>query len=124
MRQGRGELERDRWGLNRSQRMQLKAFICLLGVLLIIMLLLGKLVMTLVHREGGQEVVPPIHIPIVQLFRNVWVMEVDEEGIVIFREGNRERYSWGMVAADDGAGASGGDDGAEAGGERLSLIHI
>ena len=111
-------MERDRWGLNRSQRMQLKAFICLLGVLLIIMLLLGKLVMTLVHREGGQEVVPPIHIPIVQLFRNVWVMEVDEEGIVIFREGNRERYSWGMVAADDGAGASSGDDGAEAGGER------
>ena len=37
-------MNRDDFKLSRSQRMQLKAFVCLLGVLLIILLLLGKLI--------------------------------------------------------------------------------
>ena len=111
-------MKRDRWGLTRSQRMQLKAFLCLLGVLLIFLLLLGKLVLTLVHRGDGQMELPPIHIPVVQLFRNVWVMEVDDEGIVIFREGSRERYLWGLVAAE-GAGTPGADGSGTEGPEQV-----
>lgn len=44
--------DRDRKGFNKSQRMQLKAFICLLGVLLLMILLLAKFVSLLVHRTG------------------------------------------------------------------------
>ena len=90
-------------GLNRSQRMQIKAFICFLGILLIIILLLGKLVLTLIH-TGDREGLPPVHIPVLRILRNVWVMEVDEEGILIFVDGNQERYPWGTVVSDgDGA---------------------
>ena len=51
-------MENNSWGLNRSQRMQMKAFICVLGFLLIIILLLGKLILVLVHRGEEQEEIP------------------------------------------------------------------
>ena len=50
-----GNLNRDDFKLSRSQRMQLKAFVCLLGVLLIILLLLGKLIGAFLHREEPEE---------------------------------------------------------------------
>ncbi|MGN0167195.1 MAG: SpoIID/LytB domain-containing protein [Acetatifactor sp.] len=87
----------DRNGFNKSQRMQLKAFICLLGVLLLIILIVGKLIVTLVHRQE-EETQPPVpHIPVVQELSNVWIMEEDTEGILIFRDGEREHYSWGEL---------------------------
>lgn len=100
---------------NKSQRMQLKAFICLLGSLLLIILVIGKLIVTLVHRrEENEPYMPEPHIPVIQEFTNVWIMEEDEEGILIFRDGERERYAWGVSdengivgegsAADDTAG--------------------
>ncbi len=95
-----------KWKLNKSQRMQMKAFLCLLGFLLIALLLLGRLILAIVHRGEGQ-VIPP-RIPVVQLFRNVWVMEVDSEGILIFRDGNRERYPWGPVASEGSGDAASG----------------
>ncbi len=96
-------MNNNKQGLNRSQRMQIKAFICFLGFLLIIVLLLGKLILTLIHTEDKEEL-SPIHVPVIRILRNVWVMEVDEEGILIFMDGDKERYPWGMVASDgDGA---------------------
>lgn len=89
--------------MNRAQRMQLKAFICVLGFLLILVLLLGKLILALVHMgedEEGEQVTPP-HVPVVQQFTNVWITEADEEGLSIFRDGNRERYSWGEEPAGE-----------------------
>ncbi|MCI9651447.1 MAG: SpoIID/LytB domain-containing protein, partial [Lachnospiraceae bacterium] len=82
--------------LDKSQRMQLKAFICLLGLLLLAILLLGRLILALIHR--GEE--PPVpspqpHVPVVETFANVWIMEADEEGLTVFRDGARERYPWG-----------------------------
>lgn len=96
-------MENNRWGLNRSQRMQMKAFICVLGFLLIIILLLGKLILVLVHRGEEQEEIPEPepHIPVVRQLTNVWITEVDEEGLSLFREGNNERYLWGEVTAGD-----------------------
>lgn len=81
--------------LDKSQRMQLKAFICLLGLLLLAILLLGRLILALIHR--GEE--PPVpspqpHVPVVETFANVWIMEADEEGLTVFRDGARERYPW------------------------------
>ena len=96
-------MENNRWGLNRSQRMQMKAFICVLGFLLIVILLLGKLILMLVNRGEDQEEVPKPqpHIPVVRQLTNVWITEVDEEGLSLFREGNSERYLWGDVTVGD-----------------------
>ena len=92
---------KNKWGLNKSQRMQLKAFICLLGVILIVALFILKFISFWVHREPDGEqpsspdqTVEP-HVPVVQVFTNVWILEEDEDGIVIFRDGQRERYPYG-----------------------------
>lgn len=92
-------VKKDRFHLNRSQRMQMKAFICLLGFLLIILLLAGKLIGALLH--GGEppqeEEVPPDrpHIPVVEVIHNIWILEENEEGILVFRDGERESFGWG-----------------------------
>lgn len=85
----------------------MKAFICLLGFLLLVILLLGKLVSMLVHRtqeEPGPETefgFPSPHIPEVKVLTNVWVMELEEKELVIFHDGERESYPYGIVS--DGA---------------------
>lgn len=94
--------DRDRKGLSKSQRMQLKAFICLLGVLLLMILLLAKLVSLLIHRTGdgpGEEdpSFPVPHIPVVNVLTNVWILDVTQEELVIFRDGQRESYPYGIL---------------------------
>ena len=79
--------------MNKSQRMQLKAFICLLGFLLIIILLLGKLVAGFLHKEEQPEEESPsveVHIPVVETIHNIWIMEEDEAGIIVFHDGERK----------------------------------
>lgn len=95
--------------LSKAQRIQIKKFICLLGILLIVLLLLWKIVTS--QGNGDQEEKKPDkvedHIPVLQILSNVWIMEEDEEGILIFREGNQERYAWGTeeteAVQEDGA---------------------
>lgn len=89
----------DGFKLNRSQRMQLKAFVCLLGILLILLLLLGKLIGSLWGGEKpeGEEPARP-HVPVVEILHNVWIMEEDEEGVLVFHDGERESYPWGKVS--------------------------
>ena len=91
-------MDQNKWGLNKSQRMQLKAFVCLLGILLLVVLLLGKLILMIIHRE--EEELPMPHVPVIQIYRNVWVMEADDEGLTIFRDGQREEYPWGEAGTD------------------------
>lgn len=89
-------MDKDRWGLNRSQRMQLKAFVCLMGLLLLSVLFMGKMAERGGDREEGRtEPTPTPHIPVVEQYANVWVMEADQEGLTIFREGESERCPWG-----------------------------
>lgn len=86
--------------MNRSQRMQLKAFICLLGFLLIVILLLGKLAGALLHREEPPEnetFSVEVHIPVVETIHNIWIMEEDEEGILVFCDGGRMHFGWGST---------------------------
>ncbi len=92
-------MDKNRFRLNRSQRMQLKAFICLLGFLFLLLLLLGKLFTAIFNRQGPEEGKPirEITIPWVETLHNVWIMEEDEEGILIFHDGERERYSWAVI---------------------------
>ncbi len=96
----------------------MKAFICILGILLLVILLIGKLVLLLIHKGEDEEVpvpTPEPHIPVIQLMTNVWIMEADEEGLMIFRDGQSERYPWGMQAADVQAAAEPFTDKAEDG---------
>ena len=83
--------------------MQIKAFICLLGILLLVILLFGKLILLLIHREDGDEEIPlptpTPHIPVIELLTNVWIMEADEEGLLIFRDGQSERCPWAAQSA-------------------------
>lgn len=91
-------MNRDWWGLDKSQRIQMKGFICLLGFLLIMVLLIGRLA-TAPKPGGTKEDTSPEeepHIPVIQTFENVWIMEQEENGILIFRDGQRESYSYGM----------------------------
>lgn len=84
---------RNRWGLNKSQRMQLKAFICFLGVLLLLILLLGKLILLLIH-SGGDNL-GKVHVPVVRRLANVWIMEVESDGLLVFQDGEVRHYYYG-----------------------------
>ncbi len=96
-------MDKNRWGLNKSQRMQIKAFICLLGLGLIVVLLLAKLVLIWLRGPKGDEPTAPyIHIPVIELLTNVWIMEEGEEGLKIFRDGVCEDYPWGEISAGNG----------------------
>lgn len=101
-------MSRDGRKLNKSQRMQLKAFVCLLGILLIFILLVGKIIGVFLHRERHEEEQQPHepHVPVVQVLHNVWIMEEDENGILIFCDGERENYPWGAASktAENGTG--------------------
>lgn len=89
---------RNRWGLSKSQRMQLKAFICFLGILLLLILLLGRLVLALIHIGDNGDNIGKQHIPLVQRLANVWIMEVEDEGLLVFCDGEVRRYPYGFVA--------------------------
>lgn len=96
-------MNRDRWGMNKSQRMQLKAFICLLGILLIIILILGRLVLFWVHKVPGQEPeqepgqTEAPHVPVVEELVNVWIIDQDTGGISIFSDGQRRICPFGVI---------------------------
>lgn len=79
--------------LNKSQRMQLKAFICMLGILLLLVLLAWKIISAIIRSDRE----PPDaeeYIPIVRVLNNVWIMGADESGITIFEDGERKKYSF------------------------------
>ena len=93
-------MNRDKWGLSKSQRMQLKVFICFLGMLLLLILLLGKLLLLLLHMRDDEDFpLPPI--PILRILTNVWVMEMDGEGLTVFQDGEREYYPWAVMGTDE-----------------------
>lgn len=88
---------KNRWNLNKSQRMRLKAFIILLGILLILILLLGKLVVTLVHLWENRQRKLVRYIPTVEQISNVWIMELEDNGLLVFRDGESILYPYGML---------------------------
>ncbi len=84
-------MNKGKW--NKTQRMQLKALICVLGILLILILLAVKFLLFLIPAKPEEEV----HIPVVEMLSNVWIMEADEEKLLIFRDGEEESYPYGIV---------------------------
>jgi len=88
-------LKRDKWGLNKSQRMQLKALIIIFGLLLIFLLLLGKLIMFIIHRNEDETPIP--HVPVIQTLSNVWITEVSDSALSVYRDGEYEKYPLAQV---------------------------
>ncbi|MCD7836253.1 MAG: SpoIID/LytB domain-containing protein [Lachnospiraceae bacterium] len=76
--------------LNKSQRMQLKAFICVLGILLLFILFVWRSISTLLHRSS--ENMPEERTPVVREAANVWIMGADSSGITVFEDGERKSY--------------------------------
>ena len=80
--------------------MQLKAFVCLLGILLILILIIGKLISALWHGDKDNEVQPEPHIPTVRVLKNVWIAEAGEDGLTVYDEGQRTFFQWGVPDGD------------------------
>lgn len=98
-------MNKDRYNLNKSQRMQLKAFVCLLGFLLLFILLLAKLGSLISNRTGepkpdsGHDAESkPSHIPVVEVLTNVWILDIGESELLIFHDGERESYPYGILS--------------------------
>lgn len=77
--------------MNKSQRMQLKALICVLGLLFLLVLFIARIVMLLIHEEQPEEP----HIPVIEMFSNVWIMEADAAKILVFQDGVEKEYPYG-----------------------------
>ncbi|MDE7222951.1 MAG: SpoIID/LytB domain-containing protein, partial [Acetatifactor sp.] len=79
------------WSL--SERMQIKAFICLLGVFLLLLLVVVRLLHGGKAKEEPQQTEPEseIHIPVVEQLHNVWIMEADQEGLLYYQAGEEQR---------------------------------
>ena len=75
--------------------MQIKAYVCVLGFILVIVLLLGCLIRALLSQQEEPE--PEEHIPVIEVFRNVWIMEADDTGLKIFSDGQERQYTYGEM---------------------------
>lgn len=89
---------------NKSQRMQLKAFISLCGFLLLLILFIGRIFFVLLRSEPEQEPEGETPIPVITLANNVWIMEADAEKVMIFRDGFEEIYYYEEGAVTAGSG--------------------
>ncbi|MGN0400829.1 MAG: SpoIID/LytB domain-containing protein [Acetatifactor sp.] len=113
-------MKKDWFRLNRSQRMQLKGFICLLGIMLLFILLLGRLFILQTEREV-EKYPPEHHIPVIHILENVWIIEEDTEGLTIFREGTQEKYPWGTIAESESQNGENASEAAENGAEESGI---
>lgn len=69
--------------MNRSERMQIKAFVCLMGIFLLLFLIIVRLFTGSREEESEpSERESEVHIPAVEYLRNVWIMEADQEGVL------------------------------------------
>ena len=88
--------------LSKEQRIQWKRYLCVLGTVFLLFLLCINLLRGCAGggEEGtGPEETVPQHIPVVRVFRNVWITEAESDRITVFREGERETW-----LIDTGAG--------------------
>lgn len=88
-------MRRNLWSdLNKEERMQLKALICLLGIFLLLLLAAGRLMKVLppAEEEPGEPVPGPEHIPVVREMENVWILEADEGGLTCYYDGQEQSF--------------------------------
>lgn len=79
----------------------MKAFIILLGILLLIILLFGKLVVLLIHNWDNRDRRQKQGAPSIQLLANVWIMELGNDGLLVFQDGESVQYPYGTIVRKD-----------------------
>lgn len=91
-------MKKGEW-LDRIQRIQLKSLAIFLGIFLLLLLFLGKLLLTVLGPGEGPNPQPA---PVPRLIRNAWIMEVLEDRIRVFEEGQEKEYLFGEGIAVPG----------------------
>lgn len=81
--------------LNKNERMQLKAWVCILGIFLLLFLFAGQVYRVLHQEKEGPAPFP--HVPELQMLSNVWIIEVGEDNLLIYRDGQEESYDYGTI---------------------------
>ncbi|MBR1852405.1 MAG: SpoIID/LytB domain-containing protein [Lachnospiraceae bacterium] len=84
--------------LNRSERIRLKVWICILGFILLLFLMTGRII-TQLNRQDKEPESP--YIPRYEKLENVWVIEIGEDNILLYRNGLEESYDLGVM--EDGS---------------------
>jgi stage II sporulation protein D len=73
--------------------MQLKAFICILGLLLLIVLVTAK-ILSAINKKEDEVPQEEVHIPVIQIYNNLWVMNADENEITVYNDGEIQKYEY------------------------------
>lgn len=78
--------------MTKNQRLQVKGLVCVLALLLLLFLLVGR-ILTVLMKEDGQapEENPPV--PDVQVYRNVWIQEENGQELKAFWQGENRVWS-------------------------------
>lgn len=87
------------WDLDKEQRMKLKAYICWLGLLLLAILFVGRLLTEPIGEEEESD--EHIHIPVIEHLSNVWIMEAEGDGILIYQDGVQKSYDSNYTPAEN-----------------------
>lgn len=84
---------------SRSERMQIKAFVCLLGVFLLLLLVVVRLLHGGKTEEEPQQTEPEseVHIPVVEELCNVWIMEADQKELLYYQAGEEHRVPFAVT---------------------------
>lgn len=79
--------------LSPGERIRLKAWICLLGFILLLFLLAGRILIYIGSEDAEES--SEQHIPTLEMLTNVWLIEVGEGSVLVYRDGKEERYETG-----------------------------
>ncbi len=87
--------------LNKEERIRLKIWICVLGIILLFFLLAGQLLSSLKPDNERPKTFP--HVPVIRKLTNVWIVEVGEDNLLLYRDGQEKSYDYGTleVAVDE-----------------------
>ncbi|MDE7112735.1 MAG: hypothetical protein K2O57_00895, partial [Acetatifactor sp.] len=77
--------------MSRRERMQMKAWVSMLGLVLLVFLFVGRLFIVMKDSEE-KEPAPESHVPVVEKLSNVWLIEVGEDNLLLYRDGVEESY--------------------------------
>lgn len=91
----KNRLRENYYKLSKEQRIQLKKYLCVLGLAFLLFLLFVNLLHSCSHEENdvpGQEEEIPIHVPVVRMLKNVWIVEVQNNEITVFAEGEKKVF--------------------------------
>lgn len=81
--------------MSRRERMQLKAWISMLGIALLVFLLIGRLFVLMRNSRDEPGTEPESHVPVIEKLSNVWIIEVGEDNLLLYRDGVEESYDYG-----------------------------